>query len=355
VLAALAPLTAVRGNNDRGPWAEALPLTAFLQFGGIGIYVLHDIADLQRHPAPAGTRVVVTGHSHKPLVREEGGVLYVNPGSAGPRRFTLPISVGELRIVVAAELDLRALRVETARAALARAQAAAARSGVPALVAEAADAQAVLECPAARLQGAAGEQMLRLDEVAAWFGSGALIVDACRRGLRRGDEDLSLARRPVLFVLVRALGEAWPGDVGREVLIARAFRTRRPDETHRARLRVEIGRLRALAKPFAHIDATARGFVLRPNDGRDVAVLAPPIDGDSAALLALLSDGAAWSTSALALALGASQRTVQRALATLEADARVRAIGQARSRRWLAPSLAGFATILLLPTALPPA
>ena len=257
--------------------------------------------------------------------------------------------------LVAAELALRALHVDTARAALARAQAAAARSGVPALVAEAADAQAVLERPAARLQGVAGEQMLRLDEVAACLGSGALVVDACRHGLRRGDEALSLARRPVLFVLVRALGEAWPGDVGREVLIARAFRTRRPDETHRVRLRVEIGRLRALAKPFADIDATARGFVLRPNGGRDVAVLAPPIDGDSAALLALLSDGAAWSTSALALALGASQRTVQRALATLEADARVRAIGRARSRRWLAPSLAGFATILLLPAALPPA
>jgi hypothetical protein len=257
--------------------------------------------------------------------------------------------------LVAAELDLRALRMDTARAALARAQAAAARSGVPALVAEAADAQAVLERPAARRQGAAGEQVLRLDEVAAWLGSGALVVDACRHGLRRGDEALLMARRPVLFVLVRALGEAWPGDVGRDVLIARAFRTRRPDETHRARLRVEIGRLRALAKPFADIDATARGFVLRPHDGREVAVLAPPIDGDSAALLALLSDGAAWSTSALALALGASQRTVQRALAMLEAEARVRAIGQARSRRWLAPSLAGFATILLLPSALPPA
>lgn len=257
--------------------------------------------------------------------------------------------------LVAAELDLRALRVDTARAALARAQAAAARSGVPALMAEAADAQAVLGRPAARLQGAAGEQVLRLDEVAAWLGSGALVVDACRHGLRRGDEALSLARRPLLFVLARALGEAWPGDVGRDVLIARAFRTRHPDETHRARLRVEIGRLRALAKPFADIDATARGFVLRPHDGRAVAVLAPPIDGDQASLLALLADGAAWSTSSLAVALGASQRTVQRALAALEVDARVRAIGQARSRRWLAPSLAGFATILLLPTALPPA
>lgn len=257
--------------------------------------------------------------------------------------------------LVAAELDLRALRVDAARAALARAQAAAARSGVPALVAEAADAQTVLERPAARLRDAMGEHLLRLDEVAAWLGSGALVVDACRHGLRAGDEALSLARRPVLFVLACALAEAWPGDAARDALIARAFRTRRPDETHRARLRVEIGRLRALARPFAGIDATARGFVLRPHGGRDVAVLAPPIDGDSAALLALLSDGAAWSTSALALALGASQRTVQRALAELEADARVRAIGRARSRRWLAPSLAGFATILLLPAALPSA
>lgn len=257
--------------------------------------------------------------------------------------------------LVAAELDLRALRVAAARAALARAQDASARSGVPALVAEATDAQAVLAQPAARLYRAAGEQLLRLDEVAALFGGGALVVDACRHELRAGEDALSLARRPVLFDLARALAEAWPGDVARDALIARVFRTRRPDETHRARLRVELGRLRALARPFAAIDATSRGFLLRPHDGRDVAVLAPPIDGDQASLLALLSDGAAWSTSALALASGASQRTVQRALAELEAEARVRAIGQSRSRRWLAPPLAGFATILLLPEALPPA
>ena len=257
--------------------------------------------------------------------------------------------------LLSAELDLRALRVAPARAALARAQDAAVRSGVPALVAEAADAQAVLEQPAARLQQADGEQLLRLDEVAALFGSGVLVVDACRHAVRRGDEILSLARRPVLFILARALAQAWPRDVARDVLIARVFRTRRPDETHRARLRVEIGRLRALARPFARIDATARGFVLLPHDGCDVAVLAPPIDGEQASLLALLADGAAWSTSALALASGASQRTVQRALAELEAQCRVRAIGRARSRRWLAPPLAGFATILLLPDALPPA
>ncbi|MCY1380903.1 hypothetical protein D9M69_687640 [compost metagenome] len=104
---------------------------------------------------------------------------------------------------------------------------------------------------------------------------------------------------------------------------------------------------------MARIEATERGFILQPLNGREIVVLAPPIAGEQASLVALLSDGAAWSTSVLALALGASQRTVQRALAELEAEGRVRAIGQARARRWLAPTLAGFTTILLLPTALP--
>jgi hypothetical protein len=195
---------------------------------------------------------------------------------------------------------------------------------------------------------------LRLDEAAALLRSGELVVDACRRGLSRGGDRLPLARRPLLFTLARALAEAWPGDAEREALIATAFRTRDPDETHRARLRVEIGRLRALARPMARIEATARGFVLRPHDGAAVAVLAPPFDGDPGALVALLSDGAAWSTSALALAMGTSQRSVQRALAELEAAGRVRAIGRARAQRWLAPPLAGFTTILLLPAALAP-
>jgi hypothetical protein len=180
-----------------------------------------------------------------------------------------------------------------------------------------------------------------------------LIVDGCRRGLRAGAVWVPLARRPVLFTLARALAENWPGDVDRQTLIARAFRTRRPDETHRARLRVEIGRLRALIRGLATIDATADGFVLEPRDGRSAVVLAPPIDGDQASLLALLSDGAAWSTSALALALGGSQRTVQRALVDLETAGSVRSIGRARARRWLAPPLTGFTTILLLPSAVP--
>jgi hypothetical protein len=156
----------------------------------------------------------------------------------------------------------------------------------------------------------------------------------------------------VLFALARALAEAWPADVDRPTLMAHAFGTRRPDETDRARLRVEVGRLRKLAAPFARIDATPIGFRLTPRTARDVIVLAPPFDGDQASLVALLADGNAWSTSALALALGASQRTIQRALADLERAGRVRAIGRARARRWLAPPLTGFTTVLLLPAAM---
>lgn len=271
----------------------------------------------------------------------------------------MPPALAAVAALSAAEVALRSLRIGPARAALARAQAAALQAHVPALQAEVAEALAALERPAARrlVRGGDGTQMTlpqRLDEVEALLAApDTLVLDACRHGLRAGTVRLSLARRPVLFALARALAAAWPGDVDREALIADVFRTRHADETHRARLRVEIGRLRALVRPLARIEATPRGFALRPHDERAVAVLAPPIDGAQASLVALLSDGAAWSTSALALALGDSQRTVQRALAELEADGRVRAIGQARARRWLAPPLAGFTTILLLPAALP--
>jgi hypothetical protein len=280
------------------------------------------------------------------------------------------VAVAEL---AAAEIALRTLRTAPARDALSRAQAAAERARVPALIAEVAEAQAALDRPAARCRQAGHEAPLRLADVEALFTSGALVVDACRRGLRRGDARWSLARRPLLFTLLRVLAEGWPGDVDRNVLIARAFRTRRPDETHRARLRVEIGRLRALIAPLARIEATERGYALVPSDQRgdalvpsdqrgdalrsrgeqSVVVLVPPIEGDEASLQALLADGAAWSTSALALALGESQRTVQRALAGLEAAGQVRSIGRARSQRWVAPPLAGFTTILLLPPSLP--
>ena len=262
-------------------------------------------------------------------------------------------SLAAVAELTAAELALRSLHISEAQGALARAQEAAEQARGPALLAEVAEMRSALDRPAARRLSAEGEQTLRLGEVAALLASDALVVDACRRGLGAGDAWQPLARRPVLFSLARALAEAWPGDIDREALIECAFRTRRPDETHRARLRVEIGRLRALVRSLAGIEATARGFVLKPRDGRTVAVLAPPIDGEQASLVALLSDGAAWSTSALALAVGASQRTVQRALAELEEEGRVRSIGQARARRWLSPPLAGFTTILLLPSTLP--
>jgi hypothetical protein len=273
---------------------------------------------------------------------------------AGLDRGALPPVLEAVAELAAAEVALRTLRTARARAALQRAQAAAQRARVPALEAEVTDAAVVLDRPAARrLQAGAAEQPLRLDEVEAVLDSGVLVVDALRHGLRADSVWLPLARRPVLFVLVRALAEAWPGDAERHVLIERAFRTRRPDDTHRARLRVEIGRLRALVKPLARIEATERGFALVPNAGRGLALLVPPIDGESGSLLALLADGAAWSTSALALALDASQRTVQRALVELQAEHRVRSIGRARAQRWLAPPLAGFTTILLLPASLP--
>ncbi|CAN5774910.1 hypothetical protein BH11PSE8_BH11PSE8_28930 [soil metagenome] len=281
----------------------------------------------------------------------------------------LPPALAAVTELTAAELALRSLHIAPAREALARAQAAAGRAGVPALDAEVAEALAALDRPAARRIFPGREQALRLDEVATLLGSDALVLDACRRGLRIGQAWLPLARRPVLFALAQALAEAWPGDADRDALIAHAFRTRHADDTHRARLRVEIGRLRALAKAVARIEATPRGFALKLHDAvenapengpenplrsaREVIVIAPPIAGDRASLLALLADGAAWSTSALALALGDSQRTVQRALAELEVAGQVRAIGRARMRRWLAPPLAGFTTILLLPAALP--
>ncbi|WP_206076833.1 metallophosphoesterase family protein [Massilia horti] len=97
-LAALAPLTAVRGNNDTAPWATALPETARLRFDAVDVYVIHDLKQLTFDSAAEGLRVVVSGHSHQPAASWRGGVLYVNPGSAGRRRFKLPVAAGELLI-----------------------------------------------------------------------------------------------------------------------------------------------------------------------------------------------------------------------------------------------------------------
>lgn len=265
----------------------------------------------------------------------------------------IPPSLMTVAELARAELELRSLRVDAAKAALSRACEAAQRARIPALMAEVAEACAALARPAARRICNGMEQNLPAGEVAALLDSGALVVDACRRRVGSSSGWHSLARRPILFALLRALAEAWPAGVDRNALIAQVFRTSRPDESHRARLRVQIGRLRALVKGLAQIEATERGFMLASSGERPVVVLLPPIDGEQASLLALLADGAAWSTSALALALGDSQRTVQRALLELEAGGQVRATGQGRARRWLAPPLTGFTTLLLLPTTLP--
>ncbi|CAN7652645.1 helix-turn-helix domain-containing protein [Acidovorax sp. LjRoot74] len=297
----------------------------------------------------AARRLVLLGR-----LAEASDLLATQPANGAPTPTHLPAPLAAVAALTHAELALRALHIDAAHTALQHAERAAQHAGVPALQAEVAHARALLAQPAARLLGPGGEQVLRLQDVAALRASRhTLVVDACRHAVHASGVVLPLARRPVLFTLVRALAQAWPGDVDREALIASVFRTRHPDETHRARLRVEMGRLRKLIAPLAGVEATARGFVLRPLGGRTVAVLAPPVDGAQGALLALLADGAAWSTSALALALGDSQRTVQRALAELEASGQVRAIGQARARRWVAAPLVGFTTILLLPTTPP--
>jgi DNA-binding transcriptional ArsR family regulator len=220
-------------------------------------------------------------------------------------------------------------------------------------MAEVESAFLALNTPAARLIAAGEERPLLLEEVEALLASSAFVVDACRHAVRHEGTVVSIARRPVLFALARALGEAWPGDAPRDTLIARAFGSKFTDESHRARLRVEIGRLRAMLRGLADVSATKRGFALVPRRAREVVVLARPVDEEHAAVLAFLGDGESWASSALALALGMSQRTVQRAVDSLAAAGKVQSLGRGRARRWLTPPVMGFTTTLLLPTPLP--
>ena len=255
--------------------------------------------------------------------------------------------------LVAAGIAIRRLQTRAARAALARAERAAREADIPALTAEVESASLALNTPAARLVARGEERLLLLADVEALLASKALVVDACRHVVRDARTVVSLARRPVLFALARALGEAWPGDVPREMLVARVFRAKRADESHRARLRVEIGRLRTVLRTLAGVSATKRGFALAPRRAREVVVLARPVEEQHAAVLAFLADGESWSSSALALALDASQRTVQRALDTLAAAGKVHSFGRGRARRWMTPPVPGFTTTLLLPAPLP--
>jgi hypothetical protein len=255
--------------------------------------------------------------------------------------------------LVVAGIAMRRLRTKAARAALAKAERAAQQAGISPLTAEVESASRVLNTPAARLIAGGKERPILLEEVEALLASKALVVDACRNVVRDLRTAVSLVTRPVLFALARALGEAWPLDVPRDALLARAFGARFVDESHRMRLRVEIGRLRKMLRPLADISATKRGFALMPHRAHDVVVLAQPVEDENSAVLAFLADGESWSSSALAIALGTSQRSVQRALDSLAAAGKVQSFGRARARRWITPPVPGFTTTLLLPSPLP--
>jgi len=261
----------------------------------------------------------------------------------------LPPMLRAAHELAVAGVAMRRLRAKTARAALAWAERAARQAGIRALAAEVESAFGALNAPVARLIAGGRERLLRLDDVEAVLQSSALVVDGCRFAVRDARTVVPLASRPVLFALAQTLGDAWPADVSRDVLLARVFGARLSDESHRARLRVEIGRLRRALRPLADIHATKRGFALTPRGGRPLVLLARPIDEEHAAVLAMLADGERWSSSALALALGTSQRTVQRALDSLAGAGKVQSLGSGRARRWITPPVPGFPTALLLP------
>jgi len=260
----------------------------------------------------------------------------------------VPPALRAIHELALAGIAMRRLRGAAARGALERATRAARTAGIPALMAEVAAAAELLRAPAARLLARGSERLLSLEELEECLAADALVVDASRYLVRDARHEVRLASRPVLFTLARALAEAWPGDAARGALVARAFRARQADDSYRARLRVELGRLRAVLRQFAALNATARGFELVPRHAREVVVLALPVEEEHAAVLAFLADGEAWSSSALALALRTSQRSVQRALDALGAAGKVQALGKGRARRWTVPPMPGFATSLLL-------
>jgi hypothetical protein len=288
-----------------------------------------------------GRRHLLIGH----LDEAERGLAEVDPAP-------FPPALRAAHALAVAGIALRRVRTKAARAALAKAARAARLAGIPALSAEVESAARSLDAPAARRIASGAERLLRLTEVEALLTSRVLVVDACRHVVRQAETVVSLATRPVLFALARTLSEVWPEDAPRDTLVARAFGARHADESHRARLRVEIGRLRTALRALAHVKATPRGFVLTPRRGREVVVLAWPVEEEHGEVLALLADGESWSSSALSLAIGTSQRSVQRALDALAAAGRVQAFGRGRARRWMTPPL-GFTTTLLLPAPLP--
>jgi hypothetical protein len=272
-------------------------------------------------------------------------------GEINPAPF--PASSRAAYEMVVAGIEMRRLRTKTARAALDRAGLAARHTGIGALIAEVESASRILNTPVARLISRGEEKLLLLEDVEELLTSKVLVVDACRYVVRDDSKLVSLASRPVLFAIARALAESWPGDVSRDTLVARIFRAKRADESYRARLRVEVGRLRVQLRTLAGITATKRGFALVPRRAPEVVALVQPVEEEHAAVLAFLADGELWSSSALALALGTSQRTVQRSLDSAAAAGKVQSLGGGRARRWVTLPVPAFATSLLLPAPLP--
>lgn len=311
--------------------------------------------DAARATLDAQGDAINAAHAHYLRIRHQllTGQLDAAERSLSQVPASLPPALNVAHDLIVAGIAMRRLHAKAARQALARADRMSRRAGIPALVAEVGNALAALNTPAARLIVKGRSRLVLLDEVETLLASRSLIVDACRHVVKQGGKVISLAKRPVLLNLALALAEAWPDDVSRDQLVARTFRLQLADESHRARLRVEMGRLRKQLKALASIEATPRGFVLKPRDARKVAALARPLEEKHAGLLALLADGESWSTSALALALDKSQRTVQRSLDSLALAGKVQAFGQGRARRWMTPPVPGFTTLLLLPAGLP--
>ncbi|RYZ02256.1 MAG: helix-turn-helix domain-containing protein [Myxococcales bacterium] len=259
-----------------------------------------------------------------------------------------PPRLAALAGLIAADLATKRVDYAAAARALSGARAAALSARVPALLSEVIAAEKQLSAPVARLLVDGAEHLVSLAELPELASSARLVVDACRREVRLGKSAVSLVKRPLLLELLVALAERAPADAPREELIARAFGARRVNESHRARLRVELGRLRVLLRDVAELRATPAGFQLFPHGGARVLVLLPPAPGEASALLSLLRGGEAWATSALAAALGKSQRAVQRALGELEQVGRAQSVGKGRAQRWVATPSAGIATTLLL-------
>lgn len=257
--------------------------------------------------------------------------------------------------LLGAHLFFRQLRIGEARTALARASGDLEAGGPEALRMEVLRMHATLRTPFAGRRS--GKDLLPLlpDALCALNQSVNLIVDATRFEVRHRESAISLVTRPVLFSLLSCLATAWPGECRREDLIGAVFRGRQVDESYRARLRVEMLRLRRLLGAVGSVVATAGGYRLVPDNATAVVMIEPLAGTRHAQLLALLGDGEAWTSLAVAEALGASRRTAQRSLEALSREGLVRKQGAGSAQRWRAPGVDPIALAMLLPAAGNPA